>query len=473
MSAIYLGIDIGTTSAKCLAVGEDGVVLAIAQQGYAMSHPRQGWAEQDPEDYWRALVSTVRECVDQCRSEGDIVAMAMSTQGNTLIVTDRDGAAVAPAMSWMDRRAEREYSELVAETGKDYWYRETGSRLTPLSPACKIRWVSRSAPELAEQVRRYCFVPDYLTTRLCGRFVVDVPSASWTPLFSSLDRAWSEVTMGLLGVPRESLPEAVESGTVIGVLLPEVADELGLSRECKLVAGAFDQAAACGAGAEAGKNCVLSCGTAWVLYAVSGAPSANGSVHIPICCHVSASEWGMVQPFTGGSAYDWLHKTFGGNPDQGESRAEPPVFIPHLYGGLSPDWRESSKGSLLGLTMAHTWHDIELAMMHGLAFEARRNVEATERLSGPIPSVRMVGGAGKSKIWPQIIANVLRKPVEISDCVESACMGAAKLAAGEVAKAWSDDDVREVLPVAEQVDVEDRQFRRYVKFYEALADLYE
>jgi len=478
VSAIYLGIDIGTTSAKCLAVDEDGKVLAIAQQGYPMSHPQQGWAEQDPEDYWRALIATVSGCVEQCKNQGrgkaDIVAMAMSTQGGTLIVTDSDGNAISPAISWMDRRAEREYSELMEETGKSYWYRETASRLTPLSSACKIRWISKHAAEFTKHIGRYCFVPDYLTTGLCGKFVVDTPSASWTPLYNSSKRTWSDETTHLLGVPRESLPESVESGTVIANLLPEVADELGLSRDCKLIAGAFDQAAAaCGAGAKAGRNCVLSCGTAWVLYAVSVAPVMNDTFHIPICCHVSSSEWGMVQPFTGGAAYDWLHRTFKGNPDQKESLTEPPIFIPHLYGGLSPDWRESSKGSLLGLTMAHTWHDVELAMMHGLAFEARRNVEAAEKLSGAIPSVRMVGGAGKSKIWPQIIANVLGKPVEISDCVESACMGAAKIAAGEISAAWSDDGIREVTPIPEQIETEYHQYRRYTKFFEALADLYE
>ena len=479
MSSIYLGIDIGTTSAKCLAVGDDGETLALAQHPYPMAHPRQGWAEQDPEDYWRGLVDVVNRCVRDCIEKGysadDIAALAMSTQGDTLIITDELGSPVAPALSWMDGRAEAECRELLAETGASFWYGETGQPLTPLSSACKIRWIARNAPDLRQENARFCWVADFLAKRLCGDFAADIPSASWTPLFSPARRTWSADVLRVLGVPDDVLPIIMESGAVIGELLPEAAAELHVGPRVRLVAGAFDQAAAAhGAGASAAGRSVLSCGTAWVLYSVSASPVLDEAERLCICCHTAASEWGLVLPFTGGSAYDWLHRTLGNTAGGAESQSEPLIFIPHLYGGLSPDWRQESKGSLLGLTMSHTQEDIRVALMRGIACEARRNLEAAETLCGRIESVRMVGGAGRSETWPQIIANVLNRPVEISECVESACYGAAKLAAQDASTQWRGAQcVRSFVPVAGDVELEERLYRRYLRSYEALLPAYE
>jgi xylulokinase len=478
MGAIHLGADIGTSSAKCLAVNEDGEVLALAQHAYALTHPRENWVEQDAEDYWQGLVDAVGQCIAECGHKGhradEIASLALSTQGDTLIVTDDAGEPLAPAFSWMDRRAEGQRRELLAETGPAFWYRSNGRNLSATSSACKIRWIEQNAPEVAGRIRRYCWVPDFLAWRLCGEFVMDTPSASWTPFFSPFVRRWSPEVTGLLGVPRQALPTVVESGTAIGHLLPDAAAALGLAPHTMLVAGAFDQAAAAhGAGAKAGLTSVLSCGTAWVLYAVLDEPTPDDREQIPVCCHTNAIEWAMVLPFTGGAAYDWFQNTFQPGATSESGKADPPIFIPHLYGGLAPDWHEESRGSLLGLTMAHTWEDVRLAVMRGLACEARRNVDAAERLSGRISSVRLVGGAGKSDVWPQLIADVLARPVAVSHITESACYGAAKLAAGSVAAQWYEAGAaREFEPRVGQVEIEQRLYERHVRFYEALLPPY-
>jgi xylulokinase len=468
---IYLGIDIGTTSAKCLAADEQGTILALAQHPYPMHHPHQGWAEQDPEDYWQALVRVVRECVG--RSRGEVSALALSTQGGTLIVTDSDGVPLGPAVSWMDTRGESECRDLLAEKGQSSWYQETGMRLAPTSSACAIRWIRRNAPDLWERIGRFCYVPDFLTYRLTGRFATDVPSASWTPLYNPFVREWSLPVGETLGVDDSKLPETIESGGLIGGLLPDVAEMLGLPSSARLIAGAFDQAAAAlGAGASPAERSVLSCGTAWVIASVSDSPIKDATERIPVYCHTSPTQWGMVLPFTGGAAYDWLNGVIA--PDGRASDADRPVFVPHLYGGLCPDWQSQSRGSLLGLTMSHTSEDIRLAMMRGIACEARRNVEAAERLTGNIGSIRMVGGAGKSDLWPQMVANTLGRTVEVSDCVESACYGAARLAAGTVSDGWSDPGrLRTCIADEAEADAENRFYARYLRAYEALLGLYE
>ena len=476
--AIYLGVDIGTTSTKCLAVDEGGIVLAQAQQPYPMARPLPGWAEQDPEDYWRALVTTVNQCVVQCREQGrdasEIVSIAMSTQGDTLIVTDERGSALMPAISWMDSRGEVEHEELLAGTGRSFWYNEAATLPDQHSSACSIRWLQKNRKELWAQVRRVCYVADYLAGRLCGKHVSDVPSASWTPFYSPRERKWSSVMLDLLAVSQESLPVAVESGEFIGELLPDIAAELGVGPSTRLIAGAFDQAAAaCGAGAGPDGRSVLSCGTAWVLYAVATSPPVDALEHLPMCCHTKASEWGILLPFSGGTAYDWLLDNCGARTESSATDSPPLVFIPHLYGEICPGWHSESRGSLLGLSMSHSFEDIRLALMRGLACEARRNMEAGEAAGVEVRRVRMVGGAAKSDIWPQIIADVLDRPIEISDCAESACYGAAKLAAGASSEKWSNSEcMREVSPDSVGAKTQAEFFGQYIQFMEALMPLY-
>lgn len=476
--SVYLGIDVGTSSTKCLAVDAGGKTLALTQHHYQLTHPREGWAEQDAEELWAAVVETVGSCVSDCASKGydaeDVRAIAMSTQGDTLIVTDDRGVPLRPAIIWMDTRPDEECRELLDIRDQQFWYRELGITLTPYSTACKMRWFRKHEPKMFDQIGKFCWVPDFLAWRLTGQHVSDVPSASWSPYLTPGTRKRSTELMGLLEVSDEKLPEAVESGTEIGSLTAEAAKALGLTTKTRLIAGAFDQAAAGhGAGAKAGERSVLSCGTAWVLYSVTNKPVLDKLCRIPICCHVRPDEWGVVLPFSGGAAYDWLNDTFGGDPSNRPSDAEPPVFVPHLYGGVCPDWREDSKGSLVGLTMAHTREDIRLAMMRGIAFEGRRNFEVAEELGGKIESVRMVGGAGKSDIWPQMVADVLNRPIEVSDLLESACYGAAKLAAGEASLNWpAGGAVRSCTPDPKQVEAEERNYRRYLRFYEALLEQY-
>ncbi|MGQ9809650.1 MAG: xylulokinase [Armatimonadota bacterium] len=476
--SIYLGADIGTTSAKCLAVDDEGSILALAQHPYGMSHPRQGWAEQDPEDYWQGLVSVVLGCLEQLRSGGrepeSVAALALSTQGDTLIVTDRCGRPLRPAISWMDARSSAECARLLAEADQQFWYSETGIRLTPYSSACAVLWLAANEPDtLRDGV--LCWVPDFLAWRMTGRRIADVPSASWTPFFNPFTRRWSGKVAEMAGLPVESLPETAEAGEAISRLSPEAAAELGLPEETPLVAGAFDQAAAAhGAGAGPGGRWVLSCGTAWVLYAVASQPPRDPEGNLPVCCHVQPDAWGLVLPFSGGTVFDWFRRTFGteGDASDAQSANEPLIFIPHLYGGLCPDWREQSRGTLVGLTLSHTAGDIELAVMRGLAFETRRNLEAAAPLAGRPERLRMVGGATRNALWPQLIADILDLPVEVLDCAESACYGAARLAAGECAAGWTGGSVRVIEPRPSRVEAERALYGRYLDAYRRALEFY-
>jgi sugar (pentulose or hexulose) kinase len=189
---------------------------------------------------------------------------------------------------------------------------------------------------------------------------------------------------------------------------------------------------------------------------------------------VQPDAWGLVLPFSGGTVFDWFRRTFGteGDASDAQSANEPLIFIPHLYGGLCPDWREQSRGTLVGLTLSHTAGDIELAVMRGLAFETRRNLEAAAPLAGRPERLRMVGGATRNALWPQLIADILDLPVEVLDCAESACYGAARLAAGECAAGWTGGSVRVIEPRPSRVEAERALYGRYLDAYRRALEFY-
>jgi len=472
---VALGVDIGTSSAKCQAVDEDGAILAFAQEPYPIARPHEGWAEQDPEDFERCMVAVVSRCVGALRAAGrsprDVSAMALSTQADTMIVTDGSGRPLRPAMSWMDTRATVEHAEMLHECDRLFWYDLLGQPLTAYSSACKLRWLRRHEPHVLKPGFRVAFVPDFLAKRLTDRWVTDAPSASWSPFHSPFRSGPESEALRRFGVEASQLSAALCSGEPIGRISPVAAARMGLRPGALLVAGAFDQAAAAHGAGVAGDAGVLSCGTAWVLYSIASDPPADPSGRLCTCSHVRHGEWGLVLPFTGGSAYDWVERTVaqGGAP----SETGAPIFIPHLYGGLSPDWHGESRGSLLGLTLEHTPEDIRLAMMRGLAFEARRNVEAAEAFAGRPAVLTMVGGAARSETWPQLIADAIGCEVRVAGVTEAACRGAAMLAAGDDARAWAvPAPLRTCMPRPDAQRESEDLYRRYLRAYEALLPVY-
>lgn len=476
---MYLGVDIGTTSTKCLAVSEDGRQVAFAQRGYCLQHPKTGWAEQDPEDYWNALVETVRDCVSQLQNSGGradkVEALAISSQGDTLLALDPEGNPLASALSWMDTRAGEECGQLMALRDERFWYRQLGIRLTPASSACKIRWLHRHQPALFSSAT-LCYIPEFLAKRLTGQFAADQPSASWNPLYNAHQKDYSTEVLDILHLSGKPLARVTPSGEPVGLILPDVAKLLGLSPHVRLIAGGFDQAtAAYGAGGGA----LLSCGTAWVLYAVSSKPVNDPASGIPFCLHCQPHSWGMVLPFPGGAVFDWVRSAFPEalecvGEQQIYSCTRPLTFIPHFYGALAPDWQAHSRGSLVGLDLSATPGDILAAAMVGIACEARRNLEAAEKFSGQIPELRMAGGATRNTIWVQAVADILQKPVHTGSISESAAYGAARLAAGGVSARWKTAGEENVfLPQPKVSGWASDKYAMYLQTYNALLPVLE
>jgi xylulokinase len=311
-----VGLDVGTTGVKAVAISPDGRVLASASESYALSTPRPGWAEQDPEDWWRAA----RACLARL-PQGPV---GLSGQMHGLVVLDAAGRVLRPAILWNDQRTAAECAEIERRVGLERLIELTGNRALTGFTAPKLLWLRRHEPEAYARIRHVLLPKDYVRLRLTGEQAIDAADASGTLLFDVAGRRWSEEVCNTLEVPLEWLPAVHESTEI---------------------AGAGDQAAAAlGVGIAGPGPVSVVLGTSGVVFAAlpSYAPDARARVHV--FCHAVPDTWhAMGVMLSAAGSLAWLRSAVGadyGVLDEEAARWEPGVegllFAPYLAGERTP-----------------------------------------------------------------------------------------------------------------------------------------
>lgn len=498
MEDLLLGIDMGTTGAKCVLITSGGAVLSQAYESYSVDRPAPYCAEQDAEDWWNALVLIVRRCTagqDMKR----IRALSLSVQGGTMILADSAGRPLAPARSWLDSRAVEEAKLVRERFGDEYFFQKTGWKIYSSYNCMQILHIKRNDPALFGQTRYFLSLPDFLHLRLTGRACVDHNSSGITQLMNVKTRAWDPEVLQMLEIGEERLPELIAPGDRVGLLTQKAADELGLGRDVWVVAGGHDQyCAALGAGAVAAGDVLISCGTAWVLLGITDQPVHDPAMNFALGNHVaSPGVWGQFGSLrNGGVCLEWLRKSFAGIPGELSSVMDYPLinrlvescapgaegllFFPHFDGSNIPTWNHASKGGFLGLEMKHGLPHFFRAVMEGVSLEMRWVWETYKTLDPGPHRIRILGGAAKSPVWTQILTDVLDEPVEVPAVADSACIGAAILA-GVGAGLFTNAEAgframqvqsKRIEPVAANAALYNKQFDRYKRCFEPLKQAY-
>ncbi len=327
---VLLGLDVGTTAVKALLVSEEGVCVAEAGVEYGLSHPRPGWCEQNAEDWWRCLVAATRQAVARLAGEARFVrspvrALALSTQGDTMVPVDADGRPLAPARTWMDQRTADLIPALEERLPPETWYEITGATLGPYAAALTIPWLRRNLPEVYRRTARFSLVADFLVQRLTGAPALDHPNASRTVLFDLRARRWAPALLEAVEVEEARLSPTLPSGTVAGELTAAAAEELGLATGTPVALGGHDQTcAAVGAGVVRPGSLLLSCGTAWVLLAALNEPLLDRELRrAQTYCHAAPDRWALLTAHAGGNVLAWVRDTlYGGGVTYDEITAE-------------------------------------------------------------------------------------------------------------------------------------------------------
>jgi xylulokinase len=475
----FLGIDIGTSAVKVLALREDGAVVASAKRSYPTKTPAANWAEQSPEDWWSAVAGAVREAV---AAIGDvtIAGVGLSGQLNGFVLLGGEDRQLGDAIIWLDLRARQEANELQRDHGAEI-AQISGNPVSPISVLAKLRWLARHRPDTVARARRLLLVKDYVLWRLTGAFATDPSDASATNLLDLGRRSWSAALVALAGVPIEILPPVMSSSEVAGRITGPAAAATGLAEGTPVVPGCGDVAAlAVGSGVIEPGILGITLGTAGHVV-LSGPPREPGTRGFWQIAHAIPGQmvWlGLVM--AGGLSLAWLHRLFGAGREtltfdqlaalsEGvEPGAGGVTFLPFLEGAATPYDRPDAKGSLHGLTSSHGAGEVVQAVMEGVAYNIRQCIDLFTGLGGRIDEVRLSEGGARVPRWCQIIADAVDRPVSVLAHFDTSALGAALVAqSGATAEPMTAVSARAIgrgrrfEPVAGSVEAYNDGFARY------------
>jgi xylulokinase len=417
-----VGLDVGTTGVKALALSPTGDVLARAEETYALSTPRPGWAEQDPEDWWRAAERAL------AKLGGEPTAIGLSGQMHGLVVLDDGGRVLRPAILWNDQRTEAECAEIEERVGLARLIQLTGNRALTGFTAPKLLWLRRHEPETYARVAHVLLPKDYVRLRLTGEHAIDVADASGTLLFDVARRRWSEEMLAALELDPEWLPRTLESPEVSGTT----------SAGTPVAAGAGDQAAAAlGVGVDRPGPVSVVLGTSGVVFAALPEFAADPQARVHAFCHAVPGSWhAMGVMLSAAGSLRWLRDGLasGRGYDEliaaattWEAGTEGLTFLPYLTGERTPHADAHARAAFTGLTVRHDLGALVRAVLEGVAYGLRDSLELLRELGVAPHAAHASGGGARSESWLRIVASVLNLPVRRTASDEGSAYGAALL----------------------------------------------
>jgi xylulokinase len=452
-----VGLDVGTTGVKALAITPAGEVLASAEESYPLSTPHPGWAEQDPEDWWRASEAAL------ARLGVDAGNVGLSGQMHGLVCLDAEGHVLRPAMLWNDQRTAAECAEIEERVGLGRLIELTGNRALTGFTAPKLLWLRRHEPDVYARIHRIVLPKDYVRLRLTGEWAIDAADASGTLLFDVANRRWSAEVLDALELPAEWLPPV---------------------RESTEIAGAGDQqAAALGVGVIGPGAVSVVLGTSGVVLAALPEYAHDPEARVHAFCHAAPALWeAMGVMLNAAGALQWFRDTLARDASfdeltaeagQSAAGADGAVFLPYLQGERTPHADPAATASFSGLTLRHGRAELARAVLEGVAYGLRDSLELLRGL-GVDPSVgRASGGGARSRLWLEIVASVLGLPLERCIVDEGSAFGAALLA-GVASGTFSNaqEAVAACIHVRETVEPNAAWAERYADGYARYRALY-
>ncbi len=495
--SVYLGIDVGTSGTKTLAIREDGTLLASATVEYPLSTPKPGWSEQDPEHWWQAAIKSVRQVLAQGNiAAGDVAGIGLSGQMHGSVFLNKDHQVIRPAILWNDQRTTKECREIEAAVGgRSQLIELVANPALEGFTAPKILWLRKHEPDNFEKTVQVLLPKDYVRFRLTGEFATEVSDASGTLLLDVKNRAWSKPLLDKLELSESLLPKVYESEEVSGKLTAQAAELLGLKAGVPVVGGGGDQAAgAVGNGIVEQGAISATMGTSGVVFAHSDEVQIDphGSVHT--FCHAVRGKWhvmGVV--LSAGGSLQWYRnklasaetavaEALGVDPYQVicDEAAAAPVgseglfFLPYLTGERTPHCDANARGSWVGLSLRHGRAHLARAVMEGATYALRDCLRIIREMQIPVSEIRLSGGGARSAFWRQLQADIYGQEVVTINAEEGPAFGVALLAAvGTGAYSNIQEACRRTIKVVNRVPHDERSAKFYNEAYPIYRQLYD
>jgi xylulokinase len=439
--SLLLGLDVSTTATKAVLVDGSGTVVGVGSSAYGLETPRPLWAEQDPNLWTEAAPRSIERALEAAATDASAVeAVGLTGQMHGLVLVDEDGEPLRPAILWNDQRAAAECDEMRERLGLEHLVAITGNDAFPGFTAPKLLWVRNHEPEKYARIHRVLLPKDYLRYFLTGEYATDRAGAGGTLLLDLVSRDWSEELLDAFDLPAEWLPPTHEGTEVTGTVSSEAAELTGLRAGIPVVAGGGDQAAqAVGVGAVRNGVVALTLGTSGVVFASSERPLIESRGRLHAFPHAVPGRWhvmGVMLSAAGSLA--WYRDTFA--PEiayddlmEGAAPIEPGceglTFLPYLSGERTPHADPYARAAFVGMTLKHGRDHMTRAVLEGVAFGLRDNLALMGEVGlNAATEVRVSGGGAQSRLWRQILADVLGVDLVTTQTIEGAAYGAALLA---------------------------------------------
>ncbi|MDY6322236.1 MAG: FGGY family carbohydrate kinase [Succinivibrio sp.] len=499
---LLLGIDIGTTGAKCTFYDFKGKPVATGYQEYRMIHPQPNWTEQDPLNWWHAVCENLQVCTgNENLDTGRVAAIAVSST-NAVMLMGKDDRVVYNAIGLHDQRAEPQVQWLKEHVGEDFIFSVTGNKTVKGSFALPtLRWFLDERPELCDKAEKFLIPNGYIIKKLTGEYSIDRPRSGLTLLNDLKNGGWCEEIVKKAEIPELLLPPIFDSTAIVGEVTAQAAKATGLKKGTPVAAGAIDTiAAAVGSGGVNPGDTVITIGSSGRVTQISGEPVFDRRV-LSTPSAFGRSFAAVQTTDNAGISLKWFRDTFGKMVLQDSlnagisvyeqmnrlcSTTKPGagglIYLPYLSGEKSPIWDPDARGVFFGIGLETSYADFIRAVMEGVAYSIRQCLETVPDLrdrvsASPIP---IGGGVARSEVWCQIFANVLKHSVIMLPDNETETLGDIIIAAKAAGIAEVPEDYgkeiaargRVLRPQRSTASVYDDGFGRYVELYKAVKPVY-
>ena len=436
---VVLGLDLGTTNIKALALGADGQPIAHAS---APTPDRNG--EYDADALWRVCARLTRETVTNLGSARRIAGVAVASMGESGVLLDARAQPLAPIIAWHDQRTAESLAAIRAQIAESALYRITGLPLRHIYSANKLLWSRAHAPEIFARAQTWLGLADWITFRLTGERATSESLACRTLLFDVARRVWSDDLIRLLNLPAHLLPPVLPSGQIVGAITDAAATETGLRAGTPVASGGHDHiCAALAAGVIEPGSALDSSGTVEALLTPLAAPLLDDALTggMACGCHTVRAAHYLLGGVMSGGVVNWLARMFGGDDAPAtvarlmQDAAAAPLgandlwFEPYLDGASSRPRDPNAFGAWLGLRLHHSRADLIRAAMEGITFGIRYLLDGMQSAAKlPARELRAVGGGTRNVWWQQLKADILGVPIETLAVADVTAQGAALLA---------------------------------------------
>jgi xylulokinase len=490
----YLGLDIGTGACKAVVFDAEGKELASAHREYRVHHPHPDWAELDSIEVITKCFEVIREV--NARTKDPVSSMGISSQGEAFTPVAEDGEVLGNAMVSSDSRAVRLASEWSAAFGEEKLYRITGHTPHPLFTLYKLLWVKENQPGAWEKARYFLCFEDLFHLRVGVRPVISWPLAGRTMLFDVQKHKWSDEILSAIGLDPGKLAVPLPSGKEVGYIEGKYAKDLGFENPVLIAAGGHDQpCATLGAGITEPGTCMYATGSVECFCPVLLKPSFSGELmKNNLCCYdftMPGYYTSVAYSLTGGNILRWMRDQLGQDEVSTAGREGTSAYsllldnmpgtptdllvLPYFSATGTPYFDTRARGAIIGLRHTTTKGEITKALLEGVAFEMKLNLELMEASGMEVHTFIATGGGTRDDRWTRMKADILNKKIIVRDISEAGCFGAALLARS----AETGIPVKEILHGVEQgsksfhpdpgkADLYEEKFKQYKKLYPAL-----